>query len=175
MNHSNQHSINIIPQQISPHSPYMWNGIYRLTSVSSNLAWPVANMAFFVPVRIPKTVTINQILIENGLTNGNLDVGIYDSVFNRLVSSGLVAQAGANVGQYINVANTIIGPGDYYVAMSMDNNVGAVDYVRVQGMIAGLFAVAGCCEQAAAFPLPAVAAPGTMTQLFIPGLSLIFV
>jgi hypothetical protein len=89
-------------------------------TTAASTAWPSANLAIFVPIRIPVPVTVYKMAAGAGLTAaGNFDVGIYDSSGNRLVSSGATAK-GSSVEHIIDVTDTVIGPGVYYLAMSAD-------------------------------------------------------
>lgn len=89
-------------------------------TAATSTAWPAANLAIFVPVRIPFPVTVFKMVVGAGATAaGNFDVGIYDSNGNKLVSSGATAK-GSSVEHIIDVTDTRIGPGVYYLAMSAD-------------------------------------------------------
>jgi len=52
--------------------------------------------------------------------SGNCDVGIYDELGNRLVSSGSTAVGVAGI-QVIDIADTALTPGVYFLAMNVDN------------------------------------------------------
>lgn len=90
----------------------------RFTSTAA--AWPSANRALFMPVEVQSTCTAYQMCFEVGTQSGNLDVGIYDEQAKRLVSSGSTAVAAAGV-QVVDITNTVLTPGVYFLAMSVDN------------------------------------------------------
>jgi len=117
--------------------------------------WPVANRAFYVPVRITSPFTVDRVFWINGsVVGGNVDVGIYSFDGTRLISSGAIVQSGINVIQISNVANTLIGPGLYYLAVSLSSTTGRLSKsVPTQYQAVGL----GMLEQDTANPLPAVA------------------
>ena len=95
---------------------------------------------------------------------GNVDVGIYNAGFHLIVSSGAVAQAGVNVIQVLDIADTWIGPGLFYMAVSLSNNGGRLFmanvsiYARRQGAV----------QMAAANPLPAVFVPAVPAFTYTP-------
>ena len=122
----------------------------------TSAVWPSANRAIFIPFRLWHPITARLLFVHNGAAvNGNLDVGLYDPDGNRLVSSGSTAQAGINVIQTLNIADTQLGPGWFYMAMAMDNIVGAV-LRRAPSISIGK--LLGLAMQDAAFPLPNPAA-----------------
>lgn len=91
-------------------------------------AWPSANLAIFIPFCLGSPVTVCKLAAGAGTTaTGNFDVGIYDSAGNKIVSSGATAK-GSSVEHIIDIADTRIGPGVYYLAMSAD---GTNNYVMV--------------------------------------------
>lgn len=139
-------------------SPMSTNSIRSGTPTLTNsvaIAWPSANLAIYVPFRVADTTTFVKIFWLNGATiAGNVDVGIYDSEGNRLVSSGSIAHAGASVLQTIDITDTTLQPGLYYMAMSSDSTtatIQAVNALAIQLRLAGVY------SQASAFPLPATA------------------
>jgi hypothetical protein len=95
---------------------------------AASTAWPSANLAIFVPVRVPVPVTVCKLAVGAGATAaGNFDVGIYDSAGNKLVSSGATAK-GSSTEHIIDVTDTVIGPGVYYLALAAD---GTNNYIMV--------------------------------------------
>ena len=55
-----------------------------------------------------------------GIPNDNIDVGIYSADGTRIVSAGSTAQSGTEIAQNFAIADTLIGPGDFYLAMVMN-------------------------------------------------------
>lgn len=72
--------------------------------------------------------TAYQLLFYVGATSsGNIDVGIYDSQQNRIVSAGSTAMSATiNTVQEINIADTVLSPGEYFLAVACDNTTGTV-------------------------------------------------
>lgn len=147
------------------------SAIAGVNAASTSLtAWPAANRAFYIPVLIYAPWLLASMFFENGGTvSGNVDVGIFDSQGDRLISSGSTPQAGINSEQSIGVALTLL-PGVYYYAMAMDNATGIVRTFAPGGTPLG--AVTGVLLQASAFPLPASATFATASTTTIPILGL---
>jgi hypothetical protein len=85
-------------------------------------AWPTSDLAIYVPVRVKRRVVVVKLHVGTGSASGNLDVGVYNESGTRLVSSGTTAQASS--GQTVDVTDTTIGPGLYYLALVADNTTG---------------------------------------------------
>lgn len=116
-------------------------------SASTNsVAWPAANRAFFVPFVVYTPVVIAKMFFENGATiNGAFDIGIYDSQANRLVSSGSTAHSGANAFQTVDISDTTLIPGVYYMALCFDGTTATVR--SYTGSVAPLWGAAGVLMQ----------------------------
>lgn len=119
--------------------------------------WSTASLAVFVPMVVGARTTIYQLAWINGATvAGNADVGIYDRNSNRLVSSGSTAQSGVSVAQVVDITDTVLEPGLYYLAMAMDDATATVCRPSAASQ-APLLRASGCGHQTSAFPLPATA------------------
>lgn len=144
----------------------------------ASAAWPAANRALYIPFVLAEAVTVLKLFCVNGGTvSGNLDVGIYNNAGSRLISSGSTAQAGANAIQEFDIADTVIGPGQFYLAMAVDNVTATVARWQPIGatvLAANVLRTTGMAEQASAFPLPASATLAVVSTMYIPlvGLSL---
>lgn len=135
----------------------------------ASAAWPVANSAIFVPIRLPKKRTVQAFGFFNGGTlSGNLDVGVYTLGGKRLVSIGSTAQAGANVVQKVTLGTPFVLPaGAYYLAMALDNATGT-NFRSAPAAGLEYLKQIGLCEMAAAFPLPATATLAALTSNYEP-------
>lgn len=143
-------------------------GSFFVTPTAST-AWPLANLAIFCPIRAPLPVTIYKLTIGAGATaTGNFDVGVYDSAGNRLVSSGSTPKS-ANVEQIIDVTDTRIGPGLYYLALSADGtiNFGMRAAAGTTPVPSQKIRLLGIMEMTSAFPLPAVATYAASTNAIV--------
>lgn len=120
-------------------------------------AWGTANTAVFSPVIIGVNTTVYQLAWINGATvAGNADVGIYDRNGFRLVSSGSTAQSGVSAPQVVDITDTTLTPGLYYLAMVADD--ATATYNRAGTSSASpLCRASGMAMQASAFPLPSTA------------------
>lgn len=122
----------------------------------SSGAWPTANKAIFVPFVINTNCTVKKMFVVNGATaSGNLDIGIYNEDGTKLVSSGSTAQSGTNGLQVIDVTDTPLSPGAYYMALAMNGITGTM-FKYTAGTGAQMSQL-GVYQQTTAFPLPATA------------------
>jgi hypothetical protein len=82
----------------------------------------------FVPFTIESFGTAYQLLFFVGLvSSGNIDVGIYDAQKNLIVSAGSTAMsATTSTVQELNIADTVLAPGNYLLAAACDNTTGTV-------------------------------------------------
>lgn len=160
------------PPTITPYSLYSIgrNLISSFGGSESVVAWPLANRAYFVPFSINQTMVITQLFASNGTTASNsIDLGIYDDNGVRLVSTGSTLQAGTSTLQVINITDTTIGAGRYYMAMAMNGTTGtnkSFSTTAVQNQAMGTFLMA------TAFPLPATVTFAQNTTAFVPNMGL---
>jgi hypothetical protein len=80
-------------------------------------AWPAANRAIYAPIIIESEVLVTQLFIYVGAAAGTADIGIYDVMKRKLVSSGATNTAGSSALQLFNVTDTTLTPGNYYLGM----------------------------------------------------------
>lgn len=112
------------------------------------------NLALAVPFVVHGNYVVKRLWWLNGsAVAGNVDVGVYNSSFVRLISTGATAQAGVDTLQSVDVADTTIAAGQYFMAISASNTVTARFGGRAGGSVARLQA-AGCSIMAAGHPLP---------------------
>ncbi len=143
-------------------------GLIHTTSGST--AWPTANLAILVPVRNTFLRVVTKLVIGAGATAaGNFDVGIYDAGGNRLVSSGATAK-GSSTEHVIDVADTVLIPGLYYLAMSADgtNNYQMVTASGTVPLPLQKTRLAGVLNVATSYPLPATLTPAAATVAPVP-------
>lgn len=144
-----------------------WNG--GNTFGSGN--WIAANRAIYVPFRLTAPRVVRQLWWYNGTIVGtvHLDCGIYmangPSTTSLLVSSGSTVQAGGSALQLVDVTDTLLPGGLYYMALVMDANSSGVfrcTYGVQNSRIIGM------CQQASAFTLPASMTPAAIASTFYP-------
>jgi hypothetical protein len=143
----------------------------ELSAASSAFAaagWPGANRALYIPVYLDQPITVAKLWTANGGTaSGNVDIGIFDASLARLVSSGSTAQAGTNVLQAFDIADTYLaGPALYYVGLSA--SAIAATFWRTDTGTIPKSKLWGVAQEAAAFPLPATATLAALASGFIP-------
>lgn len=120
-----------------------------------------ANRAYLIPFHIQEPITVTKLFCANGATaSGNVDVGIYSSSFVRIASSGSTAQAGTNTLQIFDITDITIGPGDFYLAIALNNGTGTIFSQNVGVTIGNRI---GLLQMASAFPLPATITPATVS------------
>lgn len=158
-------TVTIIPQSVESLSV-----LQAGSGAPTSAAWSAANRALFIPFRLSRPITAVKMFVFNGTTvSGNLDVGIYNKDGVRLVSSGSVAQAGTSQVQVIDIADTFLDIGLFYMAMAMDNSTGH-NFRRSVNNI--LMRLTGCLQMASAFPLPATATFASISSSYVPTMGL---
>jgi hypothetical protein len=165
----------IAPPAISVGSPLCAVGdLLALAGIAATTGGSlVASTAFLYPFLLPQDRTITKITTVNGTTvSGNVDVGIYDEQFARVVSAGSTAQGATGI-QVFDVADTFMKAGTYYLAIVADNITGL--YNRATGLVAAVLRTAGVVQMATAFPLPSTITPAAMTSAIVPAMSAHFV
>lgn len=146
----------------------MWSlsgiGLTRMinTTAHSSLAWPSANRALFVPFFFPATITVKRLWVATGTTGGtdNRSIGIYREDGTQIVVSANTLAGTASQVQFIDITDTTLPPGSYYVAMSQNGTTAT--YFRQPGGLE-LERTMGVLQMAAAYPLPATATFAAIT------------
>lgn len=136
-------------------------------------AWPAANRAILIPVEIAVPRLVKQLAWLNGATaSGNVDVGIYDLAGNRIVSGGGVAQTGTQTLQVSNIADTLLLPGVYFMALAMDGTTGTAR--RINTISSTWLTVGGIRQASTAYPLPSTVTLAAPASAFVPLVCLAF-
>jgi hypothetical protein len=118
-------------------------------------AWPSANLAIYVPLRVPARVLVRKLWYAGTTTaTGSVDMGLYDAAGNAVVSATATAKAAVNDEQVFDVTDTVIGPGLYYIALASDS--GTDTFIRTADAAPAATAM-GVLTEASAYPLPATA------------------
>jgi hypothetical protein len=148
----------VLPCGLVTISPYSLGSIGAVTgnlsSAPASGTWDSANRAVFVPFRVSRPIYVVNMFVFNGLVvSGNLDIGIYTSDGTRLVSIGSTAQAGTSAIQTLDITDTLLGPGLFYMALVFNNTTARV----FQQTVVPSGIVCGMAIMNAAFPLPATA------------------
>jgi hypothetical protein len=140
-----------------------------ISAAPASTAWPLANLAIYVPIRVAQPCTVYKLAAGAGATAaGNFDIGLYDSEGNRLVSSGATAK-GSSAEHVIDVTDTRIGPGTYYIAVAADSTdnyiLHTTNVTAAHGKLMGMF------EQTTAYTLPSSATFATFTRTAFPAVA----
>jgi hypothetical protein len=106
--------------------------------------WPANNLGIYCPVWVSRQVTVYQMSYIVATQSGNYDIGIYDNFGNRLVSSGSQTVPAAGIALR-DITDTVIGPGAYFLALSISTTVASIrrSNVGIQG-----FRACGILQQA---------------------------
>lgn len=122
-----------------------------------------SNTAVIVPFSSWADMTVLKIgWLNSSSTTGNTCVAIYKSDLTRLVTTGSTANATHSVVQWVDVADTVMPAGNYYVAVN-HSTTGANEMVgySATNMIIGTATLCGIQQQAVgatALPDPIVPA-----------------
>ncbi len=143
-------------------------GLELLTAGSgfSTAAWPSANAAILIPFTVAIPTIITQIFWLVG-TSGtdNIDVGIYDSQGNKIISTGSTALSGTSANQIVDITDTTLQKGLYYIAVVMN---GTTNTLSAMTPVAGLCRTMGIYSVATSFPLPSTITFAGTTLAYIP-------
>lgn len=145
-------------------------GIGAELGVSIQSAWPVANDALFVPFVLQRTIFVKRMYTVNGsVASGNVDVGIYSIDGKKMIAKGSTAQSGTAALQFYDITDQYITPGQYYMAVAMDNTTGRIGRFNISIIRQQVY---GVFKMASAFPLPDTATFATVTNTIIPSIGM---
>ena len=127
-----------------------------------------ANRAVYYPVVVPGTCAIRRVWWANGSSvsaSYNVDVGVYadTGAFRpgaRLVSSGSTAQGTASQIQFVDVTDTSLGPGRYWIAIACSST--SSTFFR-SNLTSGVYGSVLRLRENGALPLPSTATPDALT------------
>lgn len=133
-----------------------WSGV-SFGSTNTALNMTSANRAIFLPFVLAYPYTAAKMFWINGATVGtnHIDIGIYNSEGNLLVSIGSTLTSGVSVIQSVDITDTSLSPGLYYMAIVMDGTTDTVEGLSSVNNHANLgLTSAGARIMNTAFPLP---------------------
>ena len=146
--------------------------IVQYSNAASAAAWPSANLAIYIPIRVPVRCVARSLWYASGSTsNGNVDMGLYDAAGDAIISATGASKANGGEVQIFDVTDTTVGPGRYYLALVSDS--GTSTFYRI-APAAPLCAAWGVLTETSAYPLPATATwavPQTLAYLPVMGMS----
>ena len=143
------------------------------TSVLLGAGTPgVTNTTVYVPLTVSETITIVKgWWLNAGTVSGNVDIGLYPEAGGaKLVSLGSTAQAGTNVLQEGNIADTVVPPGRYLMAFGWSSATATFECLGIADMIKTATLKSMGVAMEAAFALPASATPIAFTSAGVPAI-----
>lgn len=147
-------------------------GVYlaaTATAVANSNAWPTSNRAFFIPFVVTEPILAQQMGVSNGASvSGNIDVGIYDSQGNKLVTKGSTAQSGTSTEQLFDITDTPLDRGLYYMAVAMNNGTGTLLFAFPSGTYSYRSLGMWIMDTAFALPTTATFASVNSNTLYLP-------
>jgi hypothetical protein len=128
-----------------------------------------ANLAVYIPFWVPVPMTILKMGWGNGsAAAGNLCAGIYKPDGTRLVTTGSTAQSGTATLQVVDVTDTFLMRGLYYLALNSDTSAATQKVIAVLPA-AGIAQSLGLLQQAVgAVALPDPATFAKYASAFVP-------
>jgi hypothetical protein len=121
------------------------------------VAWPSTSEPVAVPFRVFKGMTVYQLGWQNGsgTMTDSVDIGIYDASWNRKVSGGGTARSGAAAVQWVDVTDTFLQVGKYYIVQANNGTTASQARTLYGSITTGLAAGLGVFDSATtAYPLP---------------------
>jgi hypothetical protein len=132
----------------------------------ASVAYPLANLAIYVPFSVSEAVTVQEGWVISGtVAGGNFDIGVYSAAGVRLTSSGSTARSASAVNNTTAMTNLDLAPGTrYYMAFSADTTA---NYIATAS-VAGLNEAMGILESTTSFVLPTNPTLSRTTRAYIP-------
>lgn len=94
--------------------------------------WPAANRVILVPFRVPRIIVARQMSVGfGGTAGGNFSVGIVDRTGKAIYQSASTARA-ASSEVTVNMPDTVLGPGVYYMALQLSDTSTVMGHVAPQ-------------------------------------------
>jgi hypothetical protein len=140
--------------RITPWHPWSVGSVLATTypTAPSSGAWPSANRAYYYPLCLPQQVLVRRVFWFNGTAvSGTTSVAVYSEAGTQIVTTGSVSGSGTSAIQFVDITDTLLPAGRYYMAISCSNGTQA--FTRVAGNIVTA-RFSGCLEQATAHPCP---------------------
>jgi hypothetical protein len=129
--------------------------------------YPAANRALAYGITLARPYLVRKVWWGNGTTatTDSADVGVYTETGTRLVSGGGTAISGASNLQEVDVTDTLLQPGRYYLAYSQS---GVTATPLLCAATAALARACGIVQMATAYPLPSTLTPAAVAGTGLP-------
>lgn len=156
------------PPHVGPTSPWSAGHAFLLgTATPASGAHPTAAMAFFYPISVPIPYLVKRVYWVNGATlAGTVDVGLFSESGVRILSCGATSPTPVNAIQFADVADTMLSPGAYYLALSA--SLATTTFWRHTMQGAAQAQLLGALQMASAHALPATATFAAMGSSYLP-------
>jgi hypothetical protein len=160
-------------QQIVTITPNSEESCGQCSIVAPDTATFTSNVAYFIPFRLRQPIIVFKLFIQIGsvgATSG-VDLGIYDRAGTRIVSTGLVTVSANSIYQN-DIADTFIGPGQFYLAV-WTNSTPSIARSAFGGSFSLMQRALGMFQQASlgsGLPANASFSGYSNTQVPLPGL-----
>lgn len=144
---------------------------WTTNATASSQAYPAANLALYVPIIVPRQVTIYEGFVLSGTltTSNTVQVALYDEAGVKIVGTSdfTVAVASVIVNSSANLTDTVVTPGRYYLGFGCS---GTRNFFASVPSTAGTAAAGGVCEQTGltGSTLPGTATFATTTRAYVP-------
>jgi hypothetical protein len=121
-------------------------------------SYPSSNLAMAVPFEIAAPFLVRKVFWINGTTatTNSADCGVYTEAGARVVSGGGTAISGATQLQEVDVTDTLLKPGRYWLAY-VQNGTTATPFTVATA--ATNLRSCGCAQMATAYVLPSTFTP----------------
>jgi hypothetical protein len=137
-----------------------------ISAAPGDIYWPSNNLALYVPFAVPLPIRVLKLWFGCGsIGTDNFDLGLFTAAGTKLVSSGATAKAASGTEVVVDVTDTSIGPGLYYIGLSCAST-GSSFYLY--GFTTPIAAAYGIKQEEAAHPLPATATMVNASSSYIP-------
>jgi hypothetical protein len=134
--------------------------------------WGTANLACYIPFVLSAPFLAQLMLYYVGATNtGNIDAGIYDEEGNKVVTKGSTAVGTAGTLQSLDITDTLLNPGRYYMAANCDTATSTVFAYTCTAQQAQIMGMLNEAVGAVTLPSPATFAAATATRVPLIGVS----
>lgn len=132
----------------------------------SGAAWPSANLAIFCPVVVPAPVRVRQLgWVNSTNVTDKINLGIFDRALAKVVETGDTQATGTNAVQLVNITDTDLQPGLYYLAMACNGTTSVVFRANLPALQLEQF---GCFQEASDYALASPATPAAPANAYLP-------
>jgi hypothetical protein len=134
--------------------------------------YPAANVTILVPFGIAEPILVLKLWLENGAAvAGNIDLGIFGPDGTLIVGKGSTGQSGTSVIQELDITDTRLDPGRYYLGITSDTSDVTQKVLTYTAAVSGQWSVCGVLQAAQGPPLVSVTL-ATCAQLSVPWMGL---